>query len=153
MYCCNICTSFASQSFSAVVRHIGNSHGTDPRLSIMCPVRGCPRKEPYGNYESFRSHVYRKHKSILSGGLSRVDVSATTTATTENEPADNTMSVENGDTDPLIEPEDSEFKLQKCAARFLLKTREERRITQVALDGIVHDVTEMFDTAMKQVSA
>lgn len=46
-------------------------------------------------------------------------------------------------------PSDRDF--QFAAARFLLKTREERKITQAAVDGIVQDVTDLWDEGMKQV--
>ena len=74
MYCCNICTLFASPSFSAVLRHIGNTHAGDPNLSIVCAVPGCPRESPYSKYESFRSHIYRKLREVLDSGLSRLNV-------------------------------------------------------------------------------
>ena len=40
---------------------------------------------------------------------------------------------------------------QSAAAHFLLKTKEERKITQSAVDGIVQDMTGLWDTAVKQV--
>ena len=47
--------------------------------------------------------------------------------------------------------EPPEVSIQFSAARFLLKTGEERKITQAAVDGIVHDVTGLWDMAMKKV--
>ena len=65
VYACSLCDYFASPSFATVLRHIGNTHASDHDLNISCPVRGCPRS--YTNFESFRSHVYRKHRSALLG--------------------------------------------------------------------------------------
>ena len=41
--------------------------------------------------------------------------------------------------------------IQCAAAHFLLKMKEERKITQTAVDGIVKDMTDLWDEAMKQV--
>ena len=155
MYCCNICSLFASPSFSAVLRHIGNTHAGDPNLSIVCPVPGCPRESPYSNYESFRSHVYRKHREVLDSGLSRSNVEGGRKDPEDiSEGSGDEDSIERGNSDcntEGFEPQSSGINLQSSAARFLLKTREERKITQSALDGIVHDVTDLWDVAMKQV--
>lgn len=63
MYVCTICDQFRGRSFAAVLRHIGASHRYDPGLSIRCGIRSCP--ETYTKFESFRSHVYRKHRDVL----------------------------------------------------------------------------------------
>ena len=63
-----------SPNFSAVLRHIGNTHAADSHLSIICPIPGCAREDPYTKYESFQSHVYQKHRDILDRGLPRSTV-------------------------------------------------------------------------------
>ena len=54
---------FGGNSFSNVLRHIGQVHKFDPGLKIYCGIDGCPVS--YTNFESFRSHVYRKHPQTL----------------------------------------------------------------------------------------
>ena len=39
------------------------THRNDPNLSLICGINSCP--EEYTVYESFRSHVYRKHREVL----------------------------------------------------------------------------------------
>lgn len=63
MYICSICNLFGASTFSSVLRHIGLIHRYDPGLSIRCGIDYCP--QVYSNYESFRSHVYRKHREAL----------------------------------------------------------------------------------------
>lgn len=63
MYICTICDLFAGLSFASVLHHIGNTHRYDPGLSIVCGIDSCP--EVYTNFESFRSHVFRKHRDDL----------------------------------------------------------------------------------------
>ena len=64
MYICSICNRFGGQSFAAVLRHIGEIHRYDPSLSIRCGINRCP--QTYTNFESFRSHVYRKHRDVFN---------------------------------------------------------------------------------------
>lgn len=62
MYVCTICNLFAGKTFSAVLRHMG-THRFDCGLLIRCGINSCAEK--YKNFESFRSHVYRKHREAL----------------------------------------------------------------------------------------
>ena len=162
LHCCCICKLFASFSFSSVLRHIGNTHARDSNLSILCPVPGCPRSVKsyiyiyiYNNFESFRSHVYRKHRQLLKevpSQLSSTEQQGSNNSCNTSEYQDNVET--NGgvdDNDDFQYEQDSEDSLQLDAARFLLKTREERKITQAAVDGIVHDVSNLWDSAMIKV--
>lgn len=160
MYCCRVCSTFASPSFASVVRHIGNIHANDERLELVCPVPQCERQRPYRNFESFRSHVYRKHKDVLkkkvnmlSGVSSKHDSSSSIT-----EDRGGVKDV-GGDIVPVNDQPDGSAEcsvtrpgsIQSTAARFLLRTKEERRVSQRAVDGIVQDLTELWDEAFEQV--
>ena len=160
MYCCRVCSTFASPSFASVVCHIGSIHANNERLELVCPVPQCERQRPYRNFESFRSHVYRKHKNVLknkvnmlSGVSSKHDSSSSI-----NENRSGIQDV-GGDNVPLNDQPDGSAEcsitwpcsIQTTAARFLLRTKEERRVSQRALDGIVQDVTELRDEAFEQV--
>ena len=153
MYCCTICQSFASPMFSAVLWHIGNTHAADSHLSLKCPIPGCT-SDPYNKYESFRSHIYRKHRSVLGRGLPSLSCSCTGT----DPDAPGVSSVLDGESDSSMdatEPEEntpstSIQSIQHRAAHFLLKTQEERKLTQKALDGIMHDMTDLWDMSKKQ---
>ena len=147
MFVCNICNSFAGQSYSAVLRHMGN-HRFDPGLSIVCGIDFCV--EVYKNYESFRSHVYRKHREVLGScestqaegsipGISQI-------GDTESREAHN-VALEEEET--MMTDEDYDPK--KSAALFLLKTREERKVTQTALNGIVQDIQGLWKDAMERI--
>lgn len=67
MHLCSFCSDFAAASFSSVLRHIGDVHrsqiGPAPMMAVWCGIDGCPWS--YENYESFRSHLYKKHRHVL----------------------------------------------------------------------------------------
>ena len=107
-------------------------------------------KEPVHQVRSFRSHVYRKHRDVLDGGLPRSTIEG---AGSERHGPEDDPDFDTSEDDPF---EDfghliSEVnRLQSSAARFLLK-KQERKITQAAVDGIVHDVTDLWQMGMKEV--
>ena len=93
--------------------------------------------------------MYRKHRDVLDGGLPRSTIDGAGSEKCEDDPEFDTS-----EDDPFEKgfgPPSSEVNFQSSAARFLLKTREERKITQAAVDGIVHDVTDLWQMGMKQV--
>ena len=59
---CTICNLFAGKSFFTVLHYMG-TYRFDPGLRIRCGIEYCT--ESYRNFESFRSHVYRKHREAL----------------------------------------------------------------------------------------
>ena len=143
MYVCTICDKFAGRSFAAVLRHIGSSHRYDPGLRIRCGIKSCP--ETYTVFESFRSHVYRKHREELhldpretshpgNGGEELLTVS------------DPPLGDEIGEESSIV---DQAAILQSSAAKFLLKAKEECKLTQVSLDRIVSSMRGLWEQAME----
>ena len=86
--------------------------------------------------------MYRKHRDVLDGGLPRSTIDGA-----GSEKCEDDSEFDTSEDDPF----EKEVNFQSSAARFLLKTREERKITQAAVDGIVHDVTDLWQMGMKQV--
>ena len=140
MYVCTICNLFAGKSFSTVLRHMG-THRYDPGLRIRCGINSCT--DQYKNFESFRSHVYRKHREALINASNPAPTQAITNGRLGQEESgtDGDLQMDGWGND-LMEFEKKRYvdaDPQRLAALFLLKTREERKITQVALNGIVQD--------------
>lgn len=151
MYVCTICNSFVGQTFSATLRHMG-SHHFDPGLLIQCGINSCT--EQYKNFGSFRSHVYRKHREVLVS----VDGGDSTFAPIENlgmsgveyqmnSEADGTDS----DGDELQTSIQFNDDPERLAALFLLKTREEHKVTQTALNGVVRDFQGIWKDVMERL--
>ena len=136
VFVCTICSSFASRSYGPVLRHIGVVHRFGPSCSIRCGIDGCPAAYNSEKYESFRSHVYRKHRSVL---CATQDDDEMETDDNDDNPMNSHQSVvENTSVDDLT------AATKKAAAVFLLKTLEERRVTQKALAGIVADTDSLW---------
>ena len=121
------------------MRHIGEIHRYDPALVIRCGIDHCP--QTYKNYESFRSHIYCKHREVLH--------SQSSDACDESECIDITNSTENYE---QLQDDDNQVMaapdIKKIGAKFLLKTREEHRIPQLTLNKIISDVKGLWMSSM-----
>ena len=60
---CSLCSHFIARNFFSVLRHIGQVHQFEPDFQVKCGLDGCPLR--YMVYESFRVHVYKKHRNLL----------------------------------------------------------------------------------------
>ncbi len=126
---CSICNLFGGNSFSAVLRHIGEIHRHDPALNIRCGIQRCP--QTYNNYESFRSHVYRKHRDVLFIN--------STSADTEGDAQ--TESIDYGHFNDEEVLHGNTFDRYLHGAKFLLKTREQNRMP---LNKLIGDVKGLW---------
>lgn len=130
MYICSICNCFGGPSLASIVRHIGEIHRHDPGLQIRCGISQCP--QTYKNFESFRSHVYRKHRDELHP----------VTRTTTNSPL--LGSEVYTDEEQLVPLQSVTPDPQVICAKFVLKAREEYRISQASLNKIIGDLRGMW---------
>ena len=146
MYVCTICNLFAGKSFSTVLRHMG-THRFDPGLHILCGINSCT--EHYKNFESFRSHIYRKHRDALLTNEPHRDRTPLNPIGGEiPEPHQE----DDGSNRTDASSRDDDDTAKKMAAMFLLKTREERKVTQVALDGIIQDFRGIWRSALQVIA-
>ena len=126
MYVCSLCNRFRGRTFSEVLRHIGITHRFDPGLLILCGLKSCPAI--YTNFQSFRSHVYRKHRDELY--LAADD----TTPGTHSEASSDVFGCEDNDTfaDEHLDSTAGVCDVKRHAAKFILKIKEECKLTQAA---------------------
>ncbi|KAH9359487.1 hypothetical protein HPB48_000441 [Haemaphysalis longicornis] len=54
---------FYSHQFIKVVTHIGLAHSAEPNFRVFCGIGGCANS--YRNFSSYKSHLYRCHRSFL----------------------------------------------------------------------------------------
>ena len=140
MYTCPICNHFGGNSFASVLRHIGEVHRFDPGLVIRCGIERCP--QTYTNYESFRSHVYRKHRTMLHA-------ISTPSATEMDESSNPSDIITDEAVDDLITT--GPPNLKDFGAKFLLKVREEYRIPQSTLNKLINDVKGLWVVALDSI--
>lgn len=128
-------------------------HAHDPRFFVRCGIQECPRT--YHNFYSFKKHLYRKHRESL-------DTVSEPYGEHDGSLSDSYLEVDNEESwlyenqgsapeSPLatnmvtVTPHRlSSIERKKQLALFLLKTREIRKVSQVALDGVIADFTQIL---------
>ena len=133
-YVCPLCGQFARTSYQGVLRHIGEVHSFNPNFHITCSLgpEKCP--ETYTKYESFRSHIYRKHReelktsSFCHGELVQDDTNDTETPTVYTPPLDQEDDDLISQSAPTVD-----ISVKRAAAMFILKSMEEWKISQVGV--------------------
>lgn len=135
---CWICHSFAAPSLKAIIRHIGSVHSNDPNFNVCCGIQGCSRR--YKNYHSFRRHFYRKHHNST---VTRNNTTYSNDLSTEDEDENASSGIHDDLHEAILNP-----NINKQRALFVLKTKEVHKVSQTALNGLLGDVTLLFQRHM-----
>ena len=144
---CSLCPdSLVSFNVSGYVKHIQVFQSHQPHFSLTCGIRGCVRT--FKNFGTFRNHVSAKHN------LKRPATFKPTPCNDCDEP----NASENGDEDNTLigDQDDMTYEgsmtsqqlesdtLKYSAALLLLRMKEKQKLTQVALQGVIEGVTDLF---------
>ncbi len=148
---CPLCprerTSALQLSLREYLKHIQLFHSHQPGFRITCGISGCART--FQNFLTFRCHISAFHRDDPEP-----------TNQTDGQGTDN-GSHEDHDSDP--EDPDGELSegssekadltnpmpvLQTSSALFLMKIKEELKLTQTAIQGIVEGVTGITQTRL-----
>ena len=145
---CPICMS-PSPTFKLYVSHLRLVHSKDPSFKIMCGVDNC--REVFGAFSAFNSHVYRHHREIIFGGSTMepqqpplLPMCGDSNQLPGHSFELDILEVEDEDSDSSIN-ENSDYSIQRssehlqalAAAKFILKLREGRQISQIAISDVM----------------
>ena len=128
---CQICRKVSRKYYLGILQHIRAVHSFEPNFHILCGLdNGCPAT--YNVYESFRSHVYKKHREqLLSSGTNDNSGSSYQEGVAVDTAPDNGHDeIEEIDIDgenPTVQVDNT-----KMAAMFILRTTEIQRTSQVS---------------------
>lgn len=147
MYECCICHQHARRTLSALLRHIREVH---PHFEgrVLCGVDDCPATP--STYEGLRQHMYRFHKEHITQQCSESS-SATTPISNENLPlcdSEEPMAESQGNQESI---NNEKHDAKVVGAHFILKTRDGRKITQKAVDGIVQDAKILVQNTLQSI--
>ena len=127
---CQICRKFSRRCYLGVLQHIRVVHSFEPDFHILCGLdNDCPAT--YTVYESFRSHVYKKHRELLvsdsfddncyqAGGVAAQDLDSS-----DDTGCDMITDYSDEDNDEVA------VDGTRIAAMFILRTTEIQRTSQV----------------------
>lgn len=158
MFVCQSC-AFVSPSLKLHISHLRLVHREDKNFEVVCGIEGCELK--FRAFGAFNSHVYRAHRQAL-GLNSKYSIpepgSHDNTQPSLSRPENVDIDIDRDLSDPghefeyqydeqfserlsnsfvTQEKEASQHQRAKNSALFLLKLREERRVSQVAIADII----------------
>ena len=136
-YTCQICRRYSRSAYVLILRHIKQVHSFSPNFKIVCdlnPNFNCAAT--YVNYESFRSHVYKKHKDIVnpkSGNRVLDTVDITDNQLTSYAPDIDESLGEQDEVDHSSQDRGKQSEeFTRSVALFILKTMEMHKTSQVS---------------------
>jgi len=149
MYFCHICNQYARLSLKEILRHIGEVHAGSFSSPVTCGVNHCPSIA--SSSESLRQHIYKKHRDELNP--------ITTHTETENVVARRVSSRELADQGPAGDAADVDSAGTEDlptlpavpnmnileAAKYILKVRDGKGLTQAVTDSILNDVQSLIN--------
>ena len=71
MFKCSICSFFASTTYKGVLRHLGTVNAHNAGFHVVCASPDC--LQPYKNFHSYKTHLYRKHREMLVDSVQFAD--------------------------------------------------------------------------------
>ena len=165
-FLCKICSSYSSHTYIKVLRHIGAVHSFDPNFTITCGLDGCIKI--FSKYTSFRKHIIRNHRHILSPQDTRscelqLQGSVSTCGVTEDDQSKMLgLHASLLSTTHEMTQEAMPFSLQSItvsptyfnmhqAAMFLLKAKECLKVSQTALNALISDIDTLLHLQLEAV--
>lgn len=161
VFVCSLCHTCVPM-VSSYVSHLRLVHGSDPEFSIVCGIEDCEWQ--FTSFGAFNSHFYHAHRKHISGGPS----SCTVACPSPPEPVDLNESAHRerfGEVEePMVGDDDTQvqlhqlldiddFKQKKESAKFILRLKALKGISQVAVDVVIHGFQRIVAHAIARVKA
>ena len=130
-----MCADFTAPTFQVLIGHIQRVHSQSSGFQVTCGYDGCMRT--LYSIESFKKHLTRNHKRKVDVGVPGVL------------PLDNEDSADMHDHHGLNDlendaPSQDRYQLRKEShARWILKLKETRILTQESVNCVLKDVTTL----------
>ncbi len=154
---CSLCNG-RSSSLTLWMSHLRQVHVSDVDISVSCPVRECGTV--YSKVNSLCSHIYRRHKDLLLV-LDSTKANVTScdkTIASEIETSTSIITLDHSvpdsfdhDVNVLLHKDGTEQK--KKSVLFLMQLKEERLLTQAAVDDVVSGCKEVLGYTLSHIKA
>lgn len=140
MYPCTYCNGFLGHSFKKLLRHIKFIHSHEPNFSITCS--DCGRS--FRKFALYKTHIRREQAKKEQDGrdAQEEDFDA------EIEDQDNGSDGERY-SDEEREADNHIADITRFIALFILKTKEENRLNQQAINSILFNTEDVVESSLQ----
>lgn len=119
-------------NISDFLKHVRLFHAHQPNFFISCGIGGCLRT--FQNFSTFKNHVSDRHSCELY---------ETSTHQQRNPEESHCLEEFSEDVTNDLSSENLLSTTQQSSAYFLMGLKEERKLTQTALQGVIEGVTTL----------
>ncbi len=143
---CPLC-NFISPNRNLWLSHIRGVHSNDDDFSMVCGISECTAT--YSKCSSFISHVYRKHRDVLSVP-DKVEHSTCSSEHTDSVVFERSVDMEHTisqilGTDALLQ--------QKKSALHVLNLKEVHGLSEIAVQHVIHETQSIFSHTVHRIKA
>lgn len=152
-FSCPLCPSERTDrlkfTLKQYLQHLRLFHAHQPRFHLTCGIQGCQRT--FLKFRTFENHVSLMHREQQHHSDEQHMVSENDHADCSGEDmaTNNSMDIVQISSNTTSEP--AFMNLQKSSALMLLKLKEVHKLTQVTLQGIVDDVTDLCQNRLSAI--
>ena len=153
MYGCQVCKQFARLTLKEIIRHIRDMHRhfSSP---VRCGIHNCTSTAT--SYESLCQHLYKKHRNeLIPEDCNNNYPTSTETVHDEIHNHDHHQDDRNHDV-AIAEVNDNPHNISQSTtetAKFILKIRDGKGLTQTITDGILRDMQAVVECTTDNLKA
>ena len=168
MYECQVCKQFARLTLKEIIRHIRDMHRhfSSP---VRCGVHNCTSTAT--SYESLRQHVYKKHRNeLIPEDCNNIYPTSTETVhdrdhdvshhddgqRDHDDDHDHDVAIDRDGDISIAEVDDNPHNMSQSTtetAKFILKIRDGKGLTQTVTDGILRDMQAVVECTTDNLKA
>ena len=172
MYFCQICNQYARLSLKEILRHMRDVHQSFSS-PVICGVNDCPSTA--SSYESLRQHMYKKHRDELIPNTSTTETENVDQGHDDRDDLsidhftngnyiDEGVAVSPAVASNVLVPSSgatsgtscSNYKISEStavleAAKYILKLRDGKGLTQVVTDSILGDIQTLINCTIESL--
>ena len=162
---CPFC-EFSSATLKQWLSHLRLVHQNDPGFHVCCGIDGC--RNTYGKFSSLNSHIYARHKVKIQKTHSPIPTVTIEDVGNEENSIGTPTDLDMGEAAQADVPEHNQYDLvdtadfdctdmllqnKKYSANFLLKLKEGRCLSQVALGDVISGCEGIVERALLQAKS
>ncbi len=142
MFQCCICHQHARTTIAGILKHIREVHPFF-RGAVTCGLDGCAATP--SSYEALKAHVYRYHKNLLTTTQYQADYEDESVMPSE----DQSQELEETEEMPDLNCPSASLN----AARFIMKARDGKGLTQAMTCEVVDDVKIILENSISSIKS
>lgn len=150
---CHLCSDFSAPTFNLLLRHIGRVHAGSADFHLSCGllINGTRCLTTFTNFHAYKRHLRKIHREVIPMQDEEEHSNRNEEENSDNYSDIHDTSEYSCEDHPPVTSRESYSDRQ--AALWILRLKEENKLTQSAVDEILSDVTELCSSVVHQLGS